>query len=107
MTKQVSSFKKEFKERTKESGTDKNWLFIEIAHKYQVTTCYRESSAIYGGWYYETFVWERTGSNAREDRKQIGQLENCNPLEVAQWVIDKGGFNQDEWDNRNENDQAS
>lgn len=95
-----SEFQDKFEDATKDGGIDKNWLFIEIAHKFQVTTCYRESSAMYGGWYYETFVWERTGPCQREDRKQIGQVENRDPFKVAQWVIDKGGFNQDEWDNR-------
>lgn len=94
-----SDFENDFEENAKESESSKNWLFIEVAHKYQVTTCYRESSAMLGGWYYETFVWERTGSEPK-DRKIIGQLENCRPFEVAQWIIKNGGFNQDEWESR-------
>jgi hypothetical protein len=29
-----------------------------VRDKFFVSTCYRLSSAMYGGWYYETFAWK-------------------------------------------------
>lgn len=55
----MSQFQREFESQIKESRTDKNWLFTEIAGRYQVSTCYRASSAPEGSHFYETFVFDK------------------------------------------------
>ena len=47
----------EIKRHNKENGTWPNLYSTKIANTFQVTTCYRESSSMLGGWYEETFVW--------------------------------------------------
>ena len=55
--------------------------------QYHVTTIYRESSAMTGGWYYETFVW----SGSRDERELEHQSERGH-VATCQKIIEHGDF---------------
>jgi len=43
-----------------------SYLYSQFGNFFISTAC-RQSSAIYGGWYYETFAWKIDKDNKRED----------------------------------------
>lgn len=98
MTTKELDFKRHFQDNARESDTSKNWLFTEIAHSIQVSTCYRASSAMGdSGWYYETYIFEsgKNGGGRRWIGDVTGRMEH---FEVVRWIMRHGEFNQDKFD---------
>ena len=52
-----------------------SYLFTEKFGNFFVSTCYRQSSAMECGWYYETYAWKLDKDNHRTD-----------------WVVELGGL---------------
>jgi len=94
----MSDFKRHFQDTARESEIDKNWLFTEIAHSVQVSTCYRASSAMGDyGWYYETYIF-KSGKHGLE-RKLIGDVTGrMEHFKIVEWIIKHGEFDQDKFD---------
>ena len=87
--------KNDFEKSCKEEDRWKSWLATTIRHKYEVTTAYRQSSAVMGGWFYETFIWEYEG----KERKQIGDVTlRIGHFDVVKWIIENNGFDRDKFD---------
>lgn len=98
----MSELQKTFQNNCKEKDSWNNWLFTEICHKYQVTTCYRKYSCDSPSWFYETFIWE---SNKGAERDLIGDATFCRKthFEVCEWII-KNGWDKEKFNQWLEND---
>jgi hypothetical protein len=92
--------KSDFEKHCREKGTWEQWLSTSIMGKYLVTTCYRQSSAPEGGWFYETFIWEFT----KEDRELIGDATGYgrSHFQICQWIIDNNGWDSNKFDEAKE-----
>jgi hypothetical protein len=71
-----------------------------ILGKYQVTTCYRESSSMTGGWYYETFVWKYGPwkEDKTRDRDLVGDATSIGHIAAVQRILELGEWKEIEDD---------
>jgi hypothetical protein len=64
-----------------------------------VSTCYRRSSSVYGGWYYETFAWKmenkkRTDFVADNSGSRYKEGAYKQHIEVCRQLDKTGKFNE-------------
>ena len=88
-------FEVEEKIEESEEISSKCLLSTIVLNKWQVTTCYRQSSAWTEtpNWYYETYVWELKDGG----RELIRDATESGHVNAVQFILDHGGWNDEEY----------
>ena len=87
----MSETLEEYKDRIRDRGYEGPLLSTSIRKEFLVTSCWRESSAIvHGSWYEEIYVWRLDSTLG--GRTLIGEATGRNYFDVVKEIYEMGRY---------------